>query len=116
MENDYLKYRGKCKELCEDLVAKDPSLRLVKGWYYEAWWNKEEQHFWCEDKEGNIVDPSGRQFPSGGGNEFKSFYREFIGVVNCEECGKEIDIDDAVMQGRYPCCSMMCAGKLVGLL
>jgi hypothetical protein len=28
---DYVKYRGKCKELAEDLVRRRPGLRLVRG-------------------------------------------------------------------------------------
>lgn len=32
--SDYAKYRGKCKEMSEEAVAQDPSLRLVRGYYH----------------------------------------------------------------------------------
>ena len=33
--DDYQRYRGKCKEMSEALIAADPSLRLVRGHYYD---------------------------------------------------------------------------------
>jgi hypothetical protein len=33
-ESDYMKYRGKCKEMSEALVKENPKLRLVRGHYY----------------------------------------------------------------------------------
>jgi hypothetical protein len=35
MESDYLKYRGKCKPMCEDAIQKDPTLTLVRGNYVD---------------------------------------------------------------------------------
>ncbi len=34
--SDYLKYRGKCKEMSEQLCATDPTLTLVRGYYVDA--------------------------------------------------------------------------------
>lgn len=112
IETDYIKYRGKCKEMSEALIKENPELRLVRGYYYEPLWNREEQHWWCEDKFGNIIDPTAKQFPSGG---ITQFYREFDGTVECEECGKTINEADVIMMGRFPVCSSKCACRLVGL-
>jgi formylmethanofuran dehydrogenase subunit E len=109
--SDYLKYRGKCREEAEKL-AKKKGYRLVRGYYHEPMWNEKQQHWWCVDDEGNIHDPTAKQFPSYG---VKQFYEEFDGLVSCEECGKEITEDEMIMQGPYPVCSTRCAMRLVGL-
>lgn len=44
--SDYLKFRGKCKELSEAACAEDPSLALVRGHYYCPIWNVTEPHWW----------------------------------------------------------------------
>lgn len=33
-ETDYMKYRGKCKEMSEQACLLDSSLTLVRGYYY----------------------------------------------------------------------------------
>ena len=109
--SNYQKYRGKCKEFCEDLVVKDPSLKLVRGHYYCPIWNKDEPHWWCTNSVGEIVDPTAKQFPSNG----HGIYEEFDGFTNCEECGKRINESDMMLQGRYPVCSTKCACRLVGV-
>lgn len=117
-EEDYRKYRGKCKEMCEELMAKDDTLTLVKGWYYEPFWSREEQHWWIKDKNGEIIDPTRRQFPSGG---IKEFYREYAGVIECEQCGKAIEEDNpthqenVVNEGRFSFCSGHCACVCFGV-
>jgi len=110
--SNYKKFRGKCKEFCDELMECNPSFQLVRGYYYEPLWNREEPHWWCVDECGAIHDPTKLQFPSGGISEF---YREFDGTVDCEECGLKINEGDIVMQGRYPVCSAICAMKLVGI-
>ena len=111
-QSDYMKYRGKCKEMSEALVKADPSLRLVRGHYYCHAWG-EQPHWWCEDKDGNIVDPTKDQFPSKG----HGAYVEFDGNMNCDECGKDMVEKDAIIMGNgnYAVCSNRCAMRLVGL-
>ena len=106
--------RGKCKEECEKLILEQPNLELVRGYYYEYSWGDKakQQHWWCKDLEGNIIDPTASQFPSGG---IEDFYEEFTGVVECEECGQGIKEEEAYMMGRFPVCSSECARNLVGL-
>jgi hypothetical protein len=111
MISDYEKYRGKCKEECEKLLKQDPSLTMRRGYYHCPIWGK-QQHFWCTDKKGKIVDPTKRQFPSKGCGE----YEEFDGKLTCEQCGKPTTEEDAVISGSYACCSGECMCRLVGLL
>lgn len=103
--------RGKCKEMSEALVKADPSLRLVRGHYWCPIWNSNEQHWWCEDQAGNVVDPTKDQFPSAGMGD----YVEFNGMCCCEQCGKQIHEDDAIGCGNYPVCSVECGRALVGV-
>lgn len=104
--------RGRCKELAEAAVAADPSLRLVRGWYFEPHWSREEQHWWCETADGTIVDPSAGQFPSLG---LPELYTEFAGTFDCEMCGREFTEAEAYPTGNsHMVCSTECFGRMVG--
>lgn len=109
-QDDYTKYRGKCKEMSEALVAADPTLRLVRGHYYDTMWG-EQAHWWCAKPDGEIVDPTKDQFPSKGAG----VYVEFSGIVQCDQCGKEMKEEDAIFMSSYPVCSNQCARSLVGV-
>lgn len=109
-DDNYKKYRGKCKEMSEKLCAADPSLRLVRGWYYDPHWGQ-QGHWWCVRTDGTIVDPTKDQFPSRG----SGLYEEFDGWYECEQCGKMVHESAMVTCGNYPCCSDMCAMRLVGV-
>ena len=80
-DDDYIKYRGKCKEYCEALIAKDPTLKIKRGYYYDPVW-EDQQHWWCVDSKGNIIDPTKDQFPSKG----TGIYTECDGTFNCSDC------------------------------
>lgn len=108
---DYVKYRGRCKEMSEKLVLEDPTLTLVRGFYYCPLWESEEPHWWTKKPDGTIVDPSKLQFPSAGIGE----YVEFDGNITCSQCSKSILEKDAVINGNYGFCSNACAMKFVGL-
>lgn len=108
--NDYMQFRGKCKKLCIDLIEKNPELTLIRGHYFCPLWNKEEQHFWCVNKQGDVVDPSKKQFPSKG----HGIYTPFNGIVYCEMCSKEMKEEEVFYwQGKYPTCSDKCAYNLI---
>jgi hypothetical protein len=109
MMDDYTKYRGKCKEMSEALVASDPTLTLVRGFYICPIWG-EQQHWWCKKPNGTVVDPTKDQFPSRG----IGTYVEFTGKINCSNCGKEINEEEADIEGRYAFCSYKCHGQFVG--
>jgi hypothetical protein len=101
--NDYERYRGKCKELSEQLVATDPTLTLVRG-YYHCWtWGK-QPHWWCKTHDGTIIDPSRLQFPSRGLGD----YEEFTGEVECEYCGKSVLEENAYLVEQHVYCSGRC--------
>lgn len=108
---DYTEYRGKCLELSQSAVLDDPTLTLVRGYYYCPMWNTEEQHWWTKRTDGTIYDPSAKQFPSKG----LGVYTEFDGVVNCSNCGKSVNENEASTEGRYAFCSHKCHGIFVGI-
>ena len=109
---NYLKYRGKCKEYCEALY-KEKGYRMVRGWYYDPIWNREEAHWWCVDSEGRIHDPTSAQFPFGG---IQYNYREFDGFYMCEQCGKQVAEEKVISMGNsHIVCSSICARQLVGV-
>ena len=110
--NDYIKYRGKCKQMCEELITKDSSLKMVRGHYWCPISNRDEPHWWCVDKEGKIIDPTKKQFLSNG---VGGIYTEFNGIVVCAECGKEIEEENAKFDGNYGFCSTRCNAKFVGI-
>jgi len=109
----YKKYRGKCKEYCEQLIKEDPTLRMVRGYYWCPIWNTDEGHWWCVKPDGEIVDPTKLQFPSAGHGQ----YTEFDGNCECSQCGKSFKEEVGIVMGNgnYICCSNRCAMRLVGL-
>lgn len=110
-ESNYTKYRGKCKEFCEKEIEKDPSLTLVRGYFECPFWGR-QQHWWCIKPNGEIVDPTIKQFPHNG---IGGTYVEFDGNCTCEQCGKVMPEEATIFVGRYPVCSNRCGMRLVGL-
>lgn len=110
MVSNYEKYRGKCKEMCEQAVKDDPTLTMKRGWYLCPWWGK-QAHWWCVREDGTIHDPTALQFPSGGLGE----YVEYDGTVECEYCGEVVEEEKAYTYGRHGYCSYTCACRDVGL-
>jgi len=103
----YSRFRGKCREMSEALVANDPTLTLVRGHYYEPAWGGNQQHWWCVNSGGEIVDPTAGQFPSNG----SSIYTEFDGYLSCTGCDKEIHEDEIHASfGSRAYCSYDCYG------
>lgn len=100
--------RGKCQPMAEAAVASDPTLTLVRGWYCDPIWGREE-HWWTVRPDGSIYDPTSAQFPMGG---VAGWYEEFVGLYPCEECGRETP-EAELVEGR--CCSGRCYMRMVGL-
>lgn len=100
--------RGKCREYAEAAVLADPSLTLVRGWYCDPTWGREE-HWWTERPDGVIVDPTSAQFTMGG---VTAWYEKFEGTYPCQECGVEVAEQDLVLGA---CCSGRCYGRMVGV-
>lgn len=110
MEDNYSKYRGKCKEFVDEAIKKDPTLIAVRGYYYDTFWGKQE-HWWCRREDGTIYDPTKLQFPTQGNGE----YEEFDGYMKCSECGKVMKEEDAKFESNYCFCSTKCHLIFVGL-
>lgn len=111
MQTDYEKYRGKCKEYCEEVLKDKPELTLVRGYYHCPMWGKQE-HWWLKDEKGNIIDPTVKQFPTKG---IAAEYEEFNGICECAECGKEFKEEEGRFHGNYAFCSSRCFGHFVGV-
>lgn len=84
-ESDYLRYRGKCREFCDAAILEDPTL-TPGPWLLPL----------------PLLGQAGALV-------------EFDGWCSCEECGKKVKEEDAIMCGHYPVCSQGCAMRLVGL-
>lgn len=110
-KTNYAEYRGKCKELSEALCHQDKSLTLVRGFYHCPMWGK-QHHWWVKDSNGNIIDPTIKQFPTEG---IAAEYEEFNGVCECDQCGKEFNETDGKFESNYAFCSGECLCKFVGL-
>lgn len=110
MTSDYEKYRGKCKEMSEALVAADSSLTLVRGSYLCPVWGN-QYHWWVKTADGTIIDPTKDQFPSRG----SGVYVEFDGMVECAYCSKPMKEEEAHFESRYAFCSDLCHGRFVGV-
>ena len=111
--SDYSRFRGRCKDLVDEAVSKDPTLTAVRGHYFCPLWNREDQHWWAVRPDGTILDPSVCQFPSKG----FGIYTPFDGMVTCSECGKTMEEDDAAkISGKYAFCTEVCYGRFVGVL
>lgn len=111
-ENEnYQKYRGKCKEFSEAACKNDPTLTLVRGHYFCPLWGTNEPHWWTQKPDGTIYDPTKDQFPSKG----MGIYTPFDGMMECSECGKRIKEEDADIEGNYAFCSYQCHMRFVGL-
>jgi len=109
-QNDYLKYRGKCKKMSEDAIKNNPMLTLVRGYYWDEFWGK-QAHWWTKYPDGTIYDPTKDQFPTKG----IGHYEEYNGMVQCAQCEKEMPEGDAVFEGRFTFCSGACRMRFVGL-
>lgn len=108
---DYEIYRGKCKEFCETMLTVRPELTLVRGYYHCPMWGRQE-HWWLKDSQGDIIDPTVKQFPTKG---VAAEYEEFAGVCECAECGKEFKEKDGKFESNYAFCSSKCLMRFVGL-
>ena len=109
--SDYETYRGKCKEFCETMQTLRPELTLVRGYYHCPMWGKQE-HWWLKDQQGNIIDPTVKQFPTKG---IAAEYEEFDGICECAECREEFKEEDGKFESNYAFCSSKCLMRFVGL-
>ena len=109
--DDYKKYRGKCKEFAEQAIKDDPSLTLVRGFYWCPITNRKEMHWWTKHQDGTIYDPTVAQFLSGGIGE----YEEFDGFYECYHCNQKVHESKARHFGTRVFCGENCIRDCFGL-
>ena len=117
---DYEKYRGKCKEMSEAYCKDHPEFHLTRGYFHEPFWGT-QQHWWCQNDNGDIYDPSVKQFPIAAcwdgytSKNMKRYalYEEYNGIIVCSYCGKQFHEDDecACGSGSHCYCSSYCYMK-----
>jgi predicted nucleic acid-binding Zn ribbon protein len=93
---------GKCKEVTEKMAEAFPELQRVRGHYHCPIWGKRD-HWWLTTEDGEIVDPTAGQFPSGGLGEYAPWEEgspEPTGM--CPNCGGDV-------YDNKTCCSDKCS-------
>ena len=80
---------GRCMEATTAMQKQFPELRVVKGHVYCPHpWGK-RGHAWCVDSEGNVLDPTVKQFP--GIFEYEEWKAgDEVRVGKCMDCGSDI--------------------------
>lgn len=92
---------GTCADVTAEMAIVFPDLKRVRGHYYCPIWG-ERDHWWLVAGDGQIVDPTAAQFPSGGLGvyvEWEDGAAEPTGM--CPQCG------GPVYDGGT-CCSESC--------
>ena len=88
IEANVKKVYGQCKDVTKDMAKAFPELKRVRGFYHCSWLSKKREHWWLVDKDKNIIDPTVRQFLSGGVGEYEEWIegsKEPTG--KCMNCG-----------------------------
>jgi len=97
--------RGYCQSFSESFAERFPELITVPGHCGgPGWWN---EHWWCEDKNGKIIDPTAVQFGDGLRDyEPMSSGKIPYKVGRCPQCGADIYSDSEEATGGF--CSEGC--------
>lgn len=81
---------GRCHAVTEYMVKDFPELQRVYGIYHCPIWG-DRWHRWCVTPEGEIVDPTAKQFPSLGQFAYEPITDEAkMPVGKCANCGEYI--------------------------
>lgn len=78
---------GACAEVTKSMATAFPELNRVRGHYYCPVWG-ERTHWWLATQDGQIIDPTASQFPSGGLGHYEPWdesQKEPTG--KCPNCG-----------------------------
>lgn len=76
--------RNMCYRVAEEMTERFPELNRVEGHLWLKDTKKPIKHFWCEDKNGNVIDPTISQFSL----EIEKYVKADDTI--CWNCGKEI--------------------------
>lgn len=77
---------GKCAEVTAEMAEAFPWLRRVRGHYFCVVTGRDHPHWWMQDADGQVIDPTASQFPSNGAG----IYTEHEGPEpsgKCPNCG-----------------------------
>jgi len=78
---------GQCAGVTLDMQADFPELIRVRGQYHCPIWG-ERDHWWLKDPDGNVIDPTAKQFPSGGIGEYQEWNEgDPEPTGQCPNCG-----------------------------
>ena len=93
VENNVKEAYGRCKEYVEKMHTTFPELSVRRGFYHCPFWG-ERQHWWLEDEDGQVVDPTAVQFPSKGAGEYESLnddeLEDKVPTGVCMDCGAPV--------------------------
>lgn len=79
---------GNCSSATRKMVAAFPELKRCRGHYYCYAWGPRE-HWWCETAEGEVVDPTAKQFPSLGLGHYEPLDESLPQPTGkCPNCGE----------------------------
>lgn len=108
---------GRCAEACKEMHAAFPELKIVKGHVETGVWGR-RGHWWLTTPEGEIIDPTAKQFPVI--FEYEPFQPgSLVRVGKCCNCGDEIwepiqSLDQD--HGQKSICSKECHDSYVAYL
>jgi hypothetical protein len=86
---------GQCAEITAQMAEAFPELRRGRGWYYCPYWG-ERAHWWLVAPNGDIVDPTAAQFPSGGRGAYVEYDGRPLPTGPCANCGGPVYDGDTV--------------------
>lgn len=103
---------GLCKLAVDQMSEEFPELRKVRGHVHCSWGKR--AHWWLEDPEGNIVDPTASQFPLISRYEHWDSSKE-LKLGKCLNCGEIIwgKVNEGPQQFCSPECRTLLAEDLV---
>lgn len=96
---------GRCHSRSKEMQKAFPELILCRG-YYSSAVDGMQSHWWLKTAEGEIVDPTVRQFVMGTSGSYEEYNREIHGelpIGKCMNCG------DEVYESENPPSSGMCS-------
>lgn len=93
---------GMCGHATSEMVKEFPELTRVPGIVYFPFGSSE--HWWCEDEEGNIIDPTASQFRGTLSYRVVLIIEE-VCLGKCMNCGSEIR--GPMLVGRQTFCLPM---------
>ena len=77
---------GHCQSYTLRMKDEFPELEVQIGWYHDSPWGL-RGHWWLVSSDGEIVDPTARQFPSKGTGRYEFVKEADRPIGKCANCG-----------------------------